>query len=470
MPRIPFSQVVMGMNSRNARLVKVVNPPSAIHLVNSKVACKRRLEEHDIPTPETYDIIYSARSFSDIPWEHLREKSIVIKPDHGFGGNGILVLRWSKRRKGWLRGGQLYSEEDIIRHIRDILDGQYSKGNVQDRAVIEEMIFGHRFFKDFGATGLADIRVIVYNSVPLMAMLRLPTEMSGGRANLHAGGVGIGVDIGTGMTTTAIHNNQLIAVHPETAAELDDLRVPKWKKILEVAVATQRATGLGYAGIDIVLDKRGRVLVLEANARPGLAIQTANLAGLNERVARVRNLKVKTIEHGIRLASELFSSTSTVRYAAVKRPVVGRYEKVVITTDDGKKKDAVVAKIDTGAEASSIDIGVARALGYGSLIDKLEGEGLFKRLPADRAKKLYDKLLKDKIEARYKNRFRLDVIHSASGSTLRPAIPVTLTLQHEKVTTRVTIVDRSHLQYKMIVGVSDLKPYLVDPNRTEQKS
>jgi D-alanine-D-alanine ligase-like ATP-grasp enzyme len=41
-----------------------------------------------------------------------------------------------------------------------------------------------------------------------------------------------------------------------------------------------RAVGLGYLGADIVLDHRQGPLLLEANARPGLAIQIANGQGL----------------------------------------------------------------------------------------------------------------------------------------------------------------------------------------------
>lgn len=458
----------MGMNSRNARLVKVVNPPSAIRLVNSKVACKRRLEEHDIPTPSTYDIIYSARSFSDIPWDHLREKSIVIKPDHGYGGNGILVLRWNKRLKGWLRGGHVYTEEDIVRHIRDILDGQYSKGNVQDRAVIEEMIFGHRFFKEMGAVGLSDIRVIVYNGVPIMAMLRLPTEMSSGRANLHAGGVGVGIDIGMGVTTTAIHNNQLIAVHPETALPLNDLKVPKWNSILEVAVAAQRETRLGYAGVDIVMDKHGRVLVLEVNARPGLAIQTANLAGLNERVARVRNLKVKSIEHGIRIAKELFSPDAHVRNTLSRRPVIGRVTTLTLMNpgDAAKVVVGVRAKVDTGADSSSISLGLARKLGYSKLIIELKRELGFKRMTAKKARARFKKFSSEPyFQKLAKHGITLNYIDSASGSMVRAYVPLSIQLGSQVLQTKASIVDRSHLQYKMIIGAADLKGFFVDVSK-----
>ncbi|HBZ98517.1 MAG TPA: alpha-L-glutamate ligase-like protein, partial [Pseudomonas sp.] len=38
-----------------------------------------------------------------------------------------------------------------------------------------------------------DIRIIVLMGYPIMAMLRLPTRQSGGKANLHQGAIGVGV-------------------------------------------------------------------------------------------------------------------------------------------------------------------------------------------------------------------------------------------------------------------------------------
>jgi len=38
-----------------------------------------------------------------------------------------------------------------------------------------------------GTFGLPDIRIICFNMVPVIAMLRIPTELSDGKANLHSG-------------------------------------------------------------------------------------------------------------------------------------------------------------------------------------------------------------------------------------------------------------------------------------------
>jgi len=45
-----------------------------------------------------------------------------------------------------------------------------------------------------------------------MGELRLPTKDSSGKANLHLGGIGVGIDMGTGVTTTAIHKGRQLNV------------------------------------------------------------------------------------------------------------------------------------------------------------------------------------------------------------------------------------------------------------------
>jgi glutathione synthase/RimK-type ligase-like ATP-grasp enzyme len=46
-------------------------------------------------------------------------------------------------------------------------------------------------------------------------------------------------------------------------------------------------TGLGYLGVDMVIDRERGPLLLELNARPGLQIQVANQAGLRSRLALI---------------------------------------------------------------------------------------------------------------------------------------------------------------------------------------
>ena len=121
-----------------------------------------------------------------------------------------------------------------------------------------------------------------------MAMLRFPTKSSDGKANLQQGAIGVGIDLATGTTTTAVlGKNKIIEYVPGTRLLLSGIKIPYWNDILKLAVRAQEISGLGFLGADIAIDKsHGPVMVIELNARPGLSIQIANLAGLKERLKK----------------------------------------------------------------------------------------------------------------------------------------------------------------------------------------
>ena len=77
--------------------------------------------------------------------------------------------------------------------------------------------------------------------------------------------------------TSDIHD---LKEHPDTGVAIARRVLPQWEETLDIAVRLAQAIGLGYIGVDIVLDQTQGPVVLEANARPGLAIQIANRKGL----------------------------------------------------------------------------------------------------------------------------------------------------------------------------------------------
>jgi len=120
-----------------------------------------------------------------------------------------------------------------------------------------------------------------------MAMVRLPTRQSRGRANLHQGAVAAAIHLVTGETFGGVHMGRAITAHPDTGALLAGRRMPSWDIIIASATRLAAVLGLGYVGVDFVLDASGLPVVLEANARPGLAIQVAHGFGLSARVALI---------------------------------------------------------------------------------------------------------------------------------------------------------------------------------------
>jgi alpha-L-glutamate ligase-like protein len=270
---------ILGMNARNAGAVARFNPRALFPLVDDKLLFLDMCRRVGVPVPAIFavfsrhgDLRYLNETLSGHP-------DCVIKPARGSSGRGIVLLTGATGGGFVRHNGAVIGMDFLRRHVSDILSGLYSLGGRPDRAIVQQRLRTHPAFERISYRGTPDVRVLVYRGEPAMAMLRLPTLESAGRANLHQGGVGVGVDLESGRTTRAVWRGRAVSRHPDTGESLADREIPAWPAILIAARTVARATGLGYVGVDVVPDASGPV-VLEANARPGLAIQTANGIGL----------------------------------------------------------------------------------------------------------------------------------------------------------------------------------------------
>jgi alpha-L-glutamate ligase-like protein len=207
-----------------------------------------------------------------------------VKPARGAGGSGIVLITDRQASNLVKPSGEVISWIDLTYHIFDILSGIYSLEGLEDRALIEAFIHPDPVFAAVTYYGVPDIRIVVYRGVPVMGMVRLPTKASDGKANLHRGAIGVGINMKEGTTSTAVHRSIIINHHPDTNHPLTGIQVPYWKEMLHMAALTSEMTGLGYLGVDMVIDKERGPLLLELNARPGLQIQVANQRGLRSRL------------------------------------------------------------------------------------------------------------------------------------------------------------------------------------------
>lgn len=279
---------VLGMNFRNAGYIMANNARSRFPLVDDKVQTKRLAEKSGIPIPELYAVVENHGEIAKLPAVLNRLREFVIKPARGSGGSGIILIR-ERREGGFVTpGGRVMSMDDLSYHIASILSGIYSLEGVEDTAIIEALIHPDPVFdRVVSRGGVPDERVIVYRGVPVMAMVRLPTEASEGKANLHQGAIGAGIDIGSGITLTAVHRSRIVSKHPDTENTVSGIQLPLWDKLLMMAAEAMEMTGLGYLGADFVLDRERGPVLLELNARPGLAIQMANRSGLRSRLDQI---------------------------------------------------------------------------------------------------------------------------------------------------------------------------------------
>ena len=458
------SNDLLGLNSRTLRYLYPFNPRKKRIFVDNKLLTKKLLKKAHLPTPKIFHVFYHPRDVEEFNWETL-PPSFVIKPNAGFGGEGILVI-FGKKKYCWVTtSGQEISLEEIKLHILDILDGNYSFSNIPDVAFIEQKVKIHRAFKKYTFRGTPDIRVIVCNKVPIMAMLRLPTRESGGRANLHQGAIGVGIDISTGITTYASWRNQKIRYLPGTKIKLNGIKIPQWDEILHLASEAQIVSSLGYLGVDIVLERDEGPMILELNARPGLSIQNANLTPLWQRLKRVEDLEIKDPDKAVRVAKELFAANIRRDIEEVSGKIVLGYLEPVKVMGKNHLSADLVAKIDTGAGFSSFDEEVAKKIGFGQVVEELKKVKRLVKIPHSGKRTTAQDLAEIKQFLKIQGVVDTGVFHSASGVTRRPMIPVIFFLKKKKIQTKVSLIRRKNLKYRLIVGRRDLENFIVDPKR-----
>lgn len=419
------------MNARNLNYIRPYNGRRAKRIADNKLLSKKILSKAGLPVLQNYGVIKSRKEFDEFNLEQL-PPSFVIKPNRGMAGSGVLII-YGRRKKPpqvLVQADRTpVTVDDLRNHVFNILDGNYSLTNIPDVAIIEERLKLVKAFKPYTYRGVPDIRVAVFNRIPIMAELRLPTKESMGKSNLHLGGIGVGIDIATGTTTTAVLRDKLIDRLPDKKLPLSGILIPQWKEILELAVEAQIASNVGYLGVDIAIDRERGPVIVELNARPGLSIQIANLASLEERLKRVAGLKIKTAKKGIKIARELFGGEIETELEEISgKRVIGVNEPIEIIDSSGEKH-LTWAKIDTGAYRTTICSSLAEEYG-------LVGEIL-----------------------RYKK------VRGALGAQERPIINLSFFLDKRLVSTEAFVADRQEMKYDIIVGRKDLKRFLVDPSK-----
>jgi alpha-L-glutamate ligase-like protein len=282
-----LSREVLGLNRRNADLITRYNPRACFQVVDHKVKTKAALRAIGVPIVETLAVYRFHREIEDFVRQSQAWPEFVIKPAQGAGGQGVVGIVDRRGDDFITTDRRRLSRSAVEGLLSDILSGIYSLNQRYDEALVERRISPHAVLSQLSYRGLPDLRVIVFCGVPLMAMLRVATAASQGRANLHVGGIGIGIDLLTGMTTQALLGKTWLMVHPDTGLPLKGVQIPYWQEVLTIAARCADAVALGYLGVDLTLDNASAPLVLELNARPGLAIQLANRRGLRPLITEV---------------------------------------------------------------------------------------------------------------------------------------------------------------------------------------
>ncbi|MDB4978520.1 MAG: hypothetical protein JWM56_706 [Candidatus Peribacteria bacterium] len=340
--RFPFfsNHGILGLNARNLLYIRPHNPRKAVAFADDKLKTKAFLSARGIPVAKIYARIDNREQLRSFDFSALPDEC-VLKPNNGFGGEGIILLKGRKKGLFLDNGKEPISTKRLIEHIEDILDGKFSVNGRADTAFFERILKPHEGFAPFRPAGLPDIRIIVFNLVPVMAMLRVPTAESNGKANVHQGGIGIGIDIAKGVTTHATQYNRVIRELPHGMPP-SGITLPFWEDLLLIASRIQYTTNIGYLAVDLTIDEEQGPVLLEVNARAGLMVQVANLAPLRTRLNRVEGLTVTSPEKGVRLAQDLFGQKVQRTVYSETRPQLGTRETLLV---HGSKESVEVSAL-----------------------------------------------------------------------------------------------------------------------------
>lgn len=303
---------ILGLNRRNSHYTTVYNPRHLYPLVDDKLKTKQLALAAGLAVPQLYGVVEIEHEIRDLQEKLASYPDFVIKPAQGSGGDGVLVVEARSKHMYRLASGVLLSQAELEYYVSNILSGLFSLGGHPDKALVEYRVQFDPLFGPISYQGVPDIRIVAFLGVPVMAMVRLPTRLSQGKANLHQGAVGAGIDVATGKTLTAVWYNDIVTEHPDTGNPVTDLQIPHWDRLLSIAAQSYELTGLGYVGVDLVLDRNKGPLILEINARPGLNIQIANRSGLLPRLQLVDHIhnELSSVEQRIAFAKAHFRAAA----------------------------------------------------------------------------------------------------------------------------------------------------------------
>lgn len=362
---------ILGMNARY-KYTKL-NSYSAKKYGFSKLLTKELLNEHNIPTAQIFHTFTNLQDVEHINWDII-PVPFVIKPASGSAGKGIWIIKNKIPNKSiWKNShNKPITEEDLNLHVANILDGEFSTWGSAHKAIVEEMIPPHPELAKYSYKGTPDIRVIVFNSVPVMAMARIPTKESEGKANLDQGAIGLGIDMATGLTTYGVKGKKERITHfPGTKKRVAGIKIPHWNKILETAVKAANAAGYKFMGADIFIHPEKGPMIVELNGYPGLSIQICNRAGLKRRIERVEGLEITSAKHGVKVSQALFTHNFSDQIKIDTGVQVISTQPKIFIYDEDKKEHETPALVSTGRYRSAISEKHAHDLGLFDIDDLL---------------------------------------------------------------------------------------------------
>ena len=296
---------ILWQNARNLDFIWKYNTNEAKELADSKLKTKDFLSKKWISVSESIFVIKNHKELEETDLNTF-ETPFVVKPNAGYWWKWILIIDKKDSENNFITNDwQIFNYDELNQHLNDILDGFYSLSWSRDKVIFERKIEIDHSVDLLWKYWLPDIRVIVFNSVPVLAMLRVPTANSKWKANLHAWACWVWIDIWSWRLTYITQFKKLIKSIP-WIWDVRWIELPHWDEILSLAVKTQQVSNIWYIWCDIVLDDKVWPMILEVNIRPWLEVQVANRVPLLARLEKVKNLKIASVEKWVRLWKDMF--------------------------------------------------------------------------------------------------------------------------------------------------------------------
>lgn len=326
-----FDFGILWNNARNLLYIKKFNDKKSIRLANNKLETKRFLWERWIPFAKTYAVIKNRKDLFKFNFLNLAKSEFVIKPNHWSKGKWIYICKIQEdvetktEKKTWINSllhtkqkeeryhvsiwKKTVSESDFKRYLIDIISGKHSMTTWDDKIIVEEILRPGEAFKDFCEFWLADIRIIVFNLVPVAAMIRIPTEKSGWKANLAAGWIWLWIEVWTWKITSMLFKWKIYTkTFPEKFKHFQYKQIPFRNDILFHSSKIQYFVNLWYLALDRVITNTWPKL-LEINARAWLEVQKITWTKLKKTLEKLDDMKVSDPEKWVEICKSLFSQT-----------------------------------------------------------------------------------------------------------------------------------------------------------------
>ncbi|MBA3658657.1 MAG: hypothetical protein H0W67_03600 [Gemmatimonadales bacterium] len=213
------------------------------------------------------------------------EYGYVVKPEDGACGQGIFLLMY--RNGEFLRQrGPDVEPFDLEQFIRDLAAKPRRAGQASNATLIERRLVQGAFWDRLYPQSANTIRLLVLwtpgEPLPFIARAsqRIGTAHTIPTDNFTGGGISAPIALGTGVLGTGRTHpvkgqqpGRRFTHHPDTGAQLAGAVLPHWERITDAVI--RAAASLPFnrmAGWDVLMDRDGQPVILEANGLSGVDV------------------------------------------------------------------------------------------------------------------------------------------------------------------------------------------------------